>query len=180
MRASIGWECIGLEGSEATGGGVGKPMRLGNGGGRILIVAAMVALAGANGTVVASAATCTRDDFANVVEQASDTLRTLNADNTPKFQAKLRALKDRRKWSHDQFMKEAAPFVQDDKIQVLDEQTATLLNKIQGLGEGGGGREPDCALLAILQTHMHALVETTQAKWSYMNTKIDAALTAAN
>ena len=124
------------------------------------------------------AASCTRDDFANVVEQASDSLRTLNADNTPKFQAKLRALKDRRKWTHEQFLKEAAPFVQDEKIQALDEQTATLLNKIQGLGEGGGGREPNCALLAILQTHMKALIDTTQAKWTYMNGKIDAVLVA--
>ena len=129
---------------------------------------------------VAVAAACTRDDFAAVVDDASDTLRTLNADNTPKFQAKLRSLKDRRKWNHDEFMKQAAPFVQDDKIQGLDEQTATLLNKIQGLGEGGGGREPDCALLNVLKAHMRDLVETTQAKWTYMNGKIDTALAAAN
>ena len=123
---------------------------------------------------------CMRDDFANVVEQASDTLRSLNSDNTPKFQAKLRTLKERRRWSHDQFLKEAAPFVQDEKIQGLDEQTVTLLNKIQGLGEGGNGKEPDCALLEVLRTHMRSLVETTQAKWSYMHAKIDTALAAPN
>lgn len=128
----------------------------------------------------AFAAFCTRDDFANVVEQAGDTLRTLNAENTPNFQTKLRTLKDRRKWNHDQFMKEAAPFVQDDQIRAFDEQTATLLNKIQGLGEGGGGREPDCALLEILRQHMRALVETTQSKWAYMNGKIDKALVSTN
>jgi hypothetical protein len=129
---------------------------------------------------MALAAPCTRDDFANVVEQAGDTLRTLNAENTPNFQTKLRTLKERRKWNHDQFMKEAAPFVQDDQIRVFDEQTATLLNKIQGLGEGGGGREPDCALLEILRQHMRSLVETTQSKWAYMNGKIDKALVSTN
>ena len=70
--------------------------------------------------------------------------------------------------------------IADSPIQGLDEQTATLLNKIQGLGEGGAGREPDCALLEVLRTHMRTLVETTQAKWSYMNGKIDAALASAN
>ena len=131
-------------------------------------------------TTEASAASCTRDDFANVVEQAGDTLRTLNGENTPNFQAKLRVLKERRKWSHDQFMKEAAPFVQDDQIRAFDEQTATLLNKIQGLGEGGGGREPNCALLEILRQHMRALIETTQSKWAHMNGKIDKALAPTN
>ena len=113
------------------------------------------------------------------LEEAGDALRAMNAENTPKFQTKLRTLKDRRKWTHDQFMREAAPYVQDDKILGLDEQTATLLNKIQGLGEGGAGREPDCGLLDVLRTHMHALIETTEAKWSYMNSKIDQALVAA-
>jgi hypothetical protein len=140
----------------------------------------VAALAFCQAPGVLAAPACTRDDFAIVVEQASDTLRALNTGNTPKFQAKLRTLKDRRKWSHDQFLKEAAPFVQDEQIQGLDEQTATLLNKIQGLGEGGAGREPDCALLEILKVHMRSLVETTQAKWSYMNGKIDAALAPPN
>lgn len=138
------------------------------------VVAAMVAFGS-----IADAAPCTRDDFATVVEQASDTLRALNADNTPTFQTKLRQLKERRKWTHDQFLKQAAPFVQDDKILGLDEQTATLLNKIQGLGEGGGGREPDCALLAVLEKHMQDLVSTTRTKWAYMNGKIDIALASS-
>ena len=130
------------------------------------------------GTAIASPP-CTRDDFANVVEQAGGTLRAMNADNTPIFQTKLRKLKEVRKWNHDQFLKEAAPFVQDEEIRSFDEQTATLLNKIQGLGEGGGGREPDCALLGVLGQHMKALVEITQAKWTYMNAKIDTALNTA-
>ena len=128
----------------------------------------------------ARAATCTRDDFAAVVEQAADALRTMNGDNTPKFQAKLRSLKDSRKWTQDQFMKEAAPFVQDDEIQGFDEQTVSLLNRIQGLGEGGSGREPDCALLEVLRKHMQSLVETTQAKWAYMHAKLDKALASTN
>jgi hypothetical protein len=132
------------------------------------------------GVASGPATACTRDDFANVVEQAGDTLRTLNGENTPVFQTKLRTLKERRKWSHDQFMREAAPFVQDEQIRGFDEQTATLLNKIQGLGEGGGGRQPDCALLSILREHMQALVETTQSKWVYMNGKIDKALSTTN
>lgn len=152
-------------------------MRIGVAIGGLLTGAALSIAAPA---AVAIAASCTRDDFAAVVEQAADALRTMNSENTPKFQAKLRALKVRRKWSQDQFMKEAAPFVQDDDIQGYDETTGTLLNKIQGLGEGGSGREPDCALLQVLRMHMQSLVETTEAKWSYMNGKLDKALAAAD
>lgn len=148
----------------------------------VVLGAGCVVLTGAVAPVAAqtagAAVSCTRDDFANVVEQAGDALRGLNADNTPGFQAKLRALKQRRNWTHEQFLAEAATFVQDDAIKGFDERTATLLNSIQGLGDGGSGRQPDCALLGVLETHMRSLVDTTKAKWAHMHGKIDKALAA--
>ncbi len=116
-------------------------------------------------------------DFEAVVDEAAGSLRDLNAANKPKFQEKLRTLKDKRKWAHEQFIKEAAPFVQDDKIMAYDQQSNALLEKIASGGEAGAAAaSPDCAVLDTLRASMKTLVETQTAKWTYMNTKLDGEL----
>lgn len=121
--------------------------------------------------------TCARGDFEAVVDEAAGSLRELNQINKPNFQDKLRQLKDKRGWSHEQFLSAAAPFVQDDKISEWDQRSADLLNKITAMGqEGSASKAPDCAMLKELHGHMQALVEAQQAKWTYMFGKIDREL----
>jgi hypothetical protein len=120
---------------------------------------------------------CAKSDFEAVVDDAAAALRDLNLKNKPDFQEKLRQLKDKRGWSHDQFMTEAAPYVRDDKIAVFDQQSDQLLNDISSLGqEGAEAKTPDCALLHELRARMKVLVDTQSAKWSYMFEKLNAAL----
>lgn len=120
---------------------------------------------------------CGKGDFEAVVDDAAGALRDLNLENKPAFQEKLRALKDKRGWSHDAFLKEAAPFVRDDKIAVYDQESERLLTDISTLGqEGADAPTPDCALLADLKSRMKTLVDTQTEKWSYMFQKLDAAL----
>ncbi len=120
---------------------------------------------------------CQRAEFEAVVDDAAAALRDLNLKNKPDFQEKLRQLKDKRGWSHDQFMTEAAPFVRDDKIAVFDQQSDQLLNDISSLGqEGAEAKTPDCALLHELRARMKVLVDTQAAKWTYMFEKLNAAL----
>ncbi len=125
----------------------------------------------------AQAQTCTRADFEAVVDDAAGALRELNQTNKPTFQDKLRQLKDKRAWSHEQFLKEAAPYVQDDAIGDFDRRSADLLNRITSMGqEGSTAKAPDCALLFELRGHMKSLVDVQQAKWTYMFGKIDKEL----
>jgi hypothetical protein len=125
----------------------------------------------------AAAGECQRADFEAVVDDAAAALRDLNMKNKPDFQEKLRQLKDKRGWSHDQFLTEAAPFVRDDKIAVFDQQSDQLLNDISSLGqEGADAKTPDCALLHELRARMKVLVDAQTAKWSYMFEKLNAAL----
>lgn len=120
---------------------------------------------------------CGKSDFEAVVDDAAGALRDLNMQNKPAFQEKLRQLKDKRGWSHDVFLKEAAPFVRDDKIAVYDQESERLLADISTLGqEGAEAPTPDCALLADLKQRMKTLVDTQTAKWSYMFQKLGAAL----
>ena len=77
---------------------------------------------------------CTKADFEAVVDDAAAALRELNATNKPIFQEKLRQLKEKRGWSHDKFMAEAAPFVQDERIAAGKPAIGT----IRFTGEGRG------------------------------------------
>jgi hypothetical protein len=115
---------------------------------------------------------CTRDAFEQVVDEASSTLVSMTQKNTPTFQAKLRALRDKRQWTQDQLVKEGAPFVQDPTIAAFDEASQQLLIKINAQDTGTA----DCRLLGDLKATMAKLVDTQTAKWTYMFGKIDQEL----
>lgn len=120
---------------------------------------------------------CERADFEAVVSETASALRDLNQKNKPPFQARLKDLKDKRGWSYDQFLKEAAPFVQDAKITEFDERSAAFLEKIQTMGEvGAGASPPQCATLNDVRGVMQALVAAQKDKWSYMFGKIEQEL----
>ena len=120
---------------------------------------------------------CAKADFEVVVEVAAGSLRDLNAKNKPVFQEKLRNLKYKRGWTHEQFLQEAAPLVRDDKIADFDQSTDDLLSAIASMGqEGASAKTPDCALLLDLRARMKTLVDTQTAKWTYMFEKIETEL----
>jgi hypothetical protein len=122
-------------------------------------------------------ATCTKQDFETVVDQSAGALRDLNLQNRPRFQDKLRALRTKKNWGEEEFLKEAVPFVKDEAIDGFDRKTAELLNRIASMGdEGSASATPDCGLYQKLRGHMTELVDTQNAKWAYMFQKIDAAL----
>jgi len=122
-------------------------------------------------------ATCAKEDFESVVEVASGSLRDLNNQNRPVFQEKLRTLKEKRNWTHDDFIDKAKPFVRDEKTAVYDQTTDELLSAIASMGqEGASAAAPDCALMLELRARMKLLVDTQSAKWSYMFQKLDGEL----
>ncbi|MEQ1648284.1 MAG: hypothetical protein ABL898_06835 [Hyphomicrobiaceae bacterium] len=123
----------------------------------------------------ARADTCQRTDFEAVVDGAAETLRSLTQQHSPVFQGKLRQLREKRGWTHEQFLAEGAKFVRDEKIAEYDDKSEQLLARINSAGDGGG-KTPDCALLATLKGNMTALVETQNAKWTHMFSKLDAEL----
>jgi hypothetical protein len=142
---------------------------------RFVVCALVVAVAGSGAR--AQDASCTKSDFEAVVEQAAGALRDLNNKNKPLFQEKLRTLKDKRGWTHEQFMQEAAPFVRDDKIEAFDRSTEELLSAIASMGqEGAAAKTPDCALMIELRARMKILVDTQTARWAYMFEKIETEL----
>ncbi len=142
----------------------------------ILVVAALLAVLSSRGSAFAQAPQCSKGDFEGVVDEAAGALRALNQQNTPTFQGKLRQLRDKRGWSNDQFLKEAAPLVRDDTIAGFDQKSEDFLLRITTGGQTGASEAPDCALLAELRATMKKLVETQQAKWAYMFAKIDKEL----
>lgn len=125
------------------------------------------------GGIPAGAQTCARTDFEAIVDDAAEALRQLNAKNKPVFQDLLRTLKEKRGWDHDVYLREAAPFVQDEQIDTYDRRSQDLLSDIANLGEEGTSAvTPDCALLAELRKRMQELVAAQKNKWTYMFAKL--------
>jgi hypothetical protein len=125
----------------------------------------------------AQAQSCTRTDFESVVNTASTTLRDMTQRNTSSFQEKLRQLRDKRGWTYEQFVKEAAPFVADDRIAEYDTKSADFLNAINAMsGEAANEAKVDCRLLEPLRGNMTALVGTQTEKWAYMFGRLDSEL----
>jgi hypothetical protein len=154
----------------------------GRGGTQVLrrrtLAAILVLITNVGGLPLPAQTVCDKADFEAVVDQAAAALRELNAKNKPAFQEKLRQLKARRGWTHDQFLTLAAPLVQDEKIAEFDQQSADFLDNINSLGsEGAGAATPDCALLREVRSNMTGLVEAQEAKWAYMFEKIEGELT---
>jgi hypothetical protein len=144
---------------------------------RRALAAILVLVASAVGLPAGAQTVCDKADFEAVVDQAAAALRELNAKNKPSFQEKLRQLKAKRGWTHDDFLKLAAPLVQDEKIAEFDQQAADYLDNINSLGsEGAGAATPDCALLREVRSSMTGLVGAQEAKWAYMFAKIDGEL----
>jgi hypothetical protein len=125
----------------------------------------------------AGEASCSKAAFETVVDDAAEVLRNLNAKNKPLFQEKLRQLKEKRGWTQDQFLTEAAPFVKDETIEIHDRTSSEILAQISSLGqEGTEAKNPDCTMLSELDGLMKSLVTSQTEKWTYMFAKIDAEL----
>src|SRR5262245_43481156 len=107
---------------------------LGAAGSLLAALAVLCALASSAPALAQDAGSCAKTEFEEVVDGAAAALRDLNNKNRPEFQDKLRKLKDKRGWDNDQFLKEAAPFVKDDQIDVYDETSNDLLSRITNMG----------------------------------------------
>jgi hypothetical protein len=87
-------------------------------------------------------------------------------------------LKDKRGWTHEEFLKQAAPFVKDETIDVFDTKSNALLAKLSAASDGGdaSASPPGCATLLELREQMKVLIETQNTKWIYMFGKLDGEL----
>ena len=147
--------------------------------GLVGVIALLLALARGQGAPPSALAEtpCSKADFEAVVDEAASALRTLNHQNTPQFQARLRQLKDKRGWSHEQFLLEASPFVRDEAIAAFDQKSEDFLARITQAGQSQATAAAlNCGLLVELRGSLAALVETQKAKWTYMFDKINGEL----
>lgn len=124
----------------------------------------------------ADAATCSRDDFAKVVNGAGAALRKLNADNTPRVQAKMRQLTTKMGWQETGAEEKALQMLQDERLAALDAQANEHLARIDTLGTIDPGNEPDCARLEELSATSLELQTIVKTKTSYLLMRLDQVL----
>lgn len=144
----------------------------------IVAVCALLAAVGLSTDANAQTKECQRAEFEAVVDEAGRTLRQINGQQKPKFQMKLRALREKRGWSDKEFRQKATPFVQDEETTKYDERIRQRLFDITNLGtsESESATTADCKLLNELRSALGDLVEALEGKWSYLFAKIDKAL----
>ena len=143
----------------------------------VLLLALLAATLLLNGPAVAQDPACKREAFEEAVDLSAAALRDLTGLNRPVFQIRLRELKDKRGWDHNQFLREAAPIVQDTRTDAFDKESANLLEEIARMGaEGSAAAPPDCEALARLKSHMEALVDAQRGKWAYLIGKVEQEL----
>ena len=141
---------------------------------RLLIVAAMaIALARPDW---AFAASCAKEDFARAVDQAGVDLRKLNAESTPRLQAKMRQLKEARGWPDAGYEEKAYQALQDERTATLDNQANELLARLDALGSVNPTSDADCIKLQELTATGLELQATIKAKASYTLAKLDQML----
>jgi hypothetical protein len=143
----------------------------------VLLLALLAATLLLNGPAVAQDPACKREAFEEAVGLSAAALRDLTGLNRPVFQIRLRELKDKRGWDHNQFLREAAPIVQDARTDAYDKESANLLEEIARMGaEGSAAATPDCEALARLKSRMEALVDAQRGKWAYLIGKVEQEL----
>ena len=123
-----------------------------------------------------AAAACTREDFGKAVNEAGAALRRLNAENTPRLQAKMRQLKTKMRWPDPGYEEKAFQALHDDRVAALDAGANDLLARIDTLGTVDAKAEPDCSRLQELMAASLELQATVKAKSSYLLARIDQML----
>jgi hypothetical protein len=141
---------------------------------RLMTLAALAAALLAGGH--AFAASCTKEDFAHAVDQAGVALRKLNADNTPRLQAKMRQLKEAKGWTDAGYQEKAYAALQDERTSSLDAQANELLARLDQLGSVEPAGEADCIKLQELTATGIELQATVKAKTAYTLAKLDQML----
>lgn len=123
-----------------------------------------------------SAATCTREDFARAVNEAGAALRRLNAESTPRLDAKLRQLRIKMRWPESGHEEKAAQALHDERVAEFDAAANELLAKIDTLGTVEAGSAPDCSKLQELSAAGLELQATVKTKAAYLLSKLDQML----
>ena len=124
----------------------------------------------------AAAATCTADDFARAIDDSGAKLRAYNSEANPKLQAALKRLKEKKGWSGPDADDKAMEFLNDSRMQSLDQQADELLVNIDSLGRPPEASPLDCTKLDELRAAGLELLAVMRAKSSHSLARIDAEL----
>ncbi len=152
-----------------------------------LAAAAIVAVAGllppSARAADPKAQACSPADIAAAVERAGEELRRFNAENTPKLQAKLRALKAARGWSDADYERRSIDLLHDNRIATYDRRASDILARIDALGVTSASTTTatatECAKVGQLQAATRELLATMKAKADYTQARLDTQIAAA-
>ncbi|MFM1815712.1 MAG: hypothetical protein RLZ98_2407 [Pseudomonadota bacterium] len=127
-------------------------------------------------TATMAAATCTNADVAAVIDQTGETLRRVGTDAKQRIDHKIRELAGKRGWADSEIETRAAPFLAGASDQAQDEKAATLLMRLDQLGDEDTAKAPACERLAEAKTAAAELVAATERRTARVLARMDAAM----
>jgi hypothetical protein len=141
-------------------------------GGWLLVVAGMIAFAAPS--TWAADRSCTRGDIADAIDRTGESLRKINSDTFPALQAKMRQLRDLKRWSEADYQEQAAMLLQDARTEQLDVQSNDLLARIDSIGVERVEGVVACQRLDELEAITSELSVVMRTKASYATARLDA------
>lgn len=127
----------------------------------------------------AHAAPCTSADFAAAVDSSGATLRAFTLEAQPRLQERMRRYSELKGLSADNAEGAALDAIQDQKLTALDEKSAAMLLRIDSLGRGADGAQPDCSKLEDIKALSRDLLAVMKDKADYMQARLDAKIVEA-
>lgn len=132
------------------------------------------------GASVSMAEMCPREKLDQAVDGAGAELRKLNQELAPRVQAKIRELRTLKGWKEGEAEERAYAAAQDKRLQQLDAQSATLLQKVDQLGVvDGGSQTVDCGRIADTTAAGVELQATVRARSQHLIARLDTLIADA-
>lgn len=122
----------------------------------------------------AAAATCTPAELARAVDQSGASLREFSVKMQPELRARMRAYADVTNMPAEEPEDAALDAIKDATLDDLDEKSAALLLKVDGLGRNGDAATVDCGKLDDIKTATGELLSVMKAKSDYMLARLDS------
>ena len=127
----------------------------------------------------AHAATCSAGDFAKVFDESGKSLRAFALATQPKLQERMRAYRDAKKLTDENYEDAALDAIQDSTLAGLDEKSSTLLESVHANGRIPEGGAPDCTKLDTITVQARDLLDVMRQKSDYMLARLDAKIAEA-
>jgi len=123
------------------------------------------------------AAGCDRSSYSEVFDKASVELTKMNNERAKQIKRLLRDLKKLASWTDQEYLRNAAPLVENEQISEFNSRSKALLASVADFGGSGTTIDRgECGKVDELRALFSLLIDNTREKWAFMEKSIEVAI----